>query len=244
MRQWRELAALGKMRRMLSMRDVKAQDLQGLSRADIAALGAQMLKHIEHQARDLELKQKLIERKDRDIAWRDAKIEKITFELTRLKRWKYGAKSEAMTTEQRQLFQDTLLEDEAELEAQLAALQEALPKTAAAPKAPARRPRRQALPEHLRRVEHHHEPEDTSCTTAGCGQPMTRVGEDISERLDIVPAEFFVHRHIYGKPVLSWSKGGRAAAASARGSSAWCRSLPIRRSSTAASPPAGSLHTR
>ena len=32
-----------------------------------------------------------------------------------------------------------------------------------------------------------------------CGQPMTRVGEDISERLDIVPAEFFVHRHIYGK---------------------------------------------
>jgi transposase len=28
---------------------------------------------------------------------------------------------------------------------------------------------------------------------------MTRVGEDVSERLDIVPAEFFVHRHIYGK---------------------------------------------
>jgi transposase len=28
---------------------------------------------------------------------------------------------------------------------------------------------------------------------------MTRVGEDVSERLDIVPAEFFVHKHIYGK---------------------------------------------
>jgi transposase len=28
---------------------------------------------------------------------------------------------------------------------------------------------------------------------------MTRIGEHISERLDIVPAEFFVHRHIYGK---------------------------------------------
>jgi transposase len=28
---------------------------------------------------------------------------------------------------------------------------------------------------------------------------MVRVGEDISEQLDIVPAEFFVHRHIYGK---------------------------------------------
>ena len=71
--------------------------------------------------------------------------------------------------------------------------------TAAEPKTPRRRPRRQALPDHLRRVEHHHEPEDTTCPTADCGQPMTRVGEDISERLDIVPAEFFVHRHIYGK---------------------------------------------
>jgi len=194
------------MRRMLSMRDLKAQDLQGLTAEDLTALSAQMLEHIEQQARDLELqrrdlevKQKLIERKDRDIAWRDAKLEKVTFELARLKRWKYGAKSEAMDAEQRQMFQDTLLEDEADLEAQLAALRAALPETPVAPKAPPRRPRRQALPDHLRRVEHHHEPEDTHCTTADCGRPMTRVGEDISERLDIVPAEFFVHRHIYGK---------------------------------------------
>lgn len=28
---------------------------------------------------------------------------------------------------------------------------------------------------------------------------MTRIGEDVSERLDIVPAQFFVQRHIYGK---------------------------------------------
>jgi hypothetical protein len=43
-----------------------------------------MLEHIQHQAheiegrhRDLELQQKLLERKDRDIAYRDAKIEKL-----------------------------------------------------------------------------------------------------------------------------------------------------------------------
>jgi transposase len=194
------------MRRMLSVRDLKAQDLHGLSPEAVTALAAQMLEHIGQQAkelenkgRELEYKQKLIERKERDIAWRDAKLEKVNFELARLKRWKFGAKSEAMTAEQRQLFQDTLLEDEADLEAQLAALQAALPKTAPAPKAARRRPRREALPEHLRRVEHRHEPEDTTCLTAGCGQAMTRVGEDVSERLDIVPAEFFVHRHIYGK---------------------------------------------
>ena len=198
-RQWPEVAGFGKMPRMLSMRDLKPQGLQGLSPEAITALAAQMLKHIELQTRDLDGKQKLLERKDRDIAYRHAKIEKITFELTRLKRWKFGAKSEAMTAEQRQMFQDTILEDEADLEAQLAALRTALPEETAKPKTPSRRPRRQALPDHLRRVEHHHEPEDTTCTTADCGQPMTRVGEDISERLDIVPAEFFVHRHIYGK---------------------------------------------
>lgn len=191
---------------MLGMRDLKAQDLQGLSPEGVTTLAAKMLEHIEQQAREiddkareLELQRQIIERKDRDIAWRDARIEKITFELTRLKRWKFGAKTEAMTAEQRQMFQDTLLEDEADLEAQLAALQAALPKPAAAPKAPRQQPRRQALPSHLRRVIHPHEPADTTCKTPGCGQPMTRVGEDISERLDIVPAEFFVHRHIYGK---------------------------------------------
>jgi transposase len=187
------------MQRMLGVRDLKPQDLQGLSPDTVAALAAQMLEHIEQQARDLERQQTLLQRKDRDIAYRDAKIEKITFELARLKRWKFGAKSEAMTVDQRQLFQDTLLEDEADLEAQLAALQAACPKTPAKPKDAPRRPRRQALPDHLRRVEHHHEPENTACATPGCGQPMTRVGEDVSERLDIVPAEFFVHRHIYGK---------------------------------------------
>ena len=113
------------MQRMLSMRDLKPQDLEGLSPDTVATLAVQMLEHIRHQAgelqskgHELELQQKLLQRKDRDIAYRDAKIEKITFELTRLKRWKFGAKSEAMTADQRQMFQDTLLEDEADFEAQ------------------------------------------------------------------------------------------------------------------------------
>ena len=110
------------MQRMLSVRDLKPQDLQGLSPDTVAVLAEQMLEHIRQQAselqsqgHELELQQKLLQRKDRDIAYRDAKIEKITFELARLQRWKFGAKSEAMTTEQRQMFQDTLLEDEAVL---------------------------------------------------------------------------------------------------------------------------------
>jgi hypothetical protein len=69
---------------MLGIGDLKAQDLQGLKPEALSALAAQMLQHIEHQASELQLKQQLIEhkqqlieRKNRDIAWRDAKIEKI-----------------------------------------------------------------------------------------------------------------------------------------------------------------------
>jgi len=142
--------------------------------------------------------QQQVQTQAREIAWRDAKLQKVNFELARLKRWKFGAKTEAMTAQQRALFQETLAEDEASLQAQLAELQRGLPEVPKTAKAP-RQPRREKLPEHLERVEHRHEPADTSCPNADCGRPMQRIGEDVSEKLDINPAKFFVHRHIYGK---------------------------------------------
>jgi transposase len=195
---------------MLGTHDLPPLSLQALPPE--AAAWIARWQHVERQLalrdqalalRDSELGQArdLLQRKERDIAWRDAKIEKITFELARLKRWKFGASSEAMNADQRRLFEETIAEDEASLRAQLEQLRNEAAATAvdAKPKTPPRRPRRQALPEHLRRVEHRHEPESTDCCEPGCGRPMTRIGEDMSERLDIVPAEFFVHRHIYGK---------------------------------------------
>jgi transposase len=169
---------------MLGLQELPPIDEQRLP-ADVVVVLARMRQHIEQQARE--------------IAWRDAKLEKVNLELGRLKRWKFGAKTEAMTAQQRVLFAETLVEDEASLQAQLAALQAKLPQTPAVPKDAPRRPRRQALPEHLQRVEHRHEPADTTCPNTGCGQPMQRVGEDVSEKLDIIPAQFFVHRHVYGK---------------------------------------------
>ena len=46
------------------------------------------------------------------------------------------------------------------------------------------------LPEHLPRIERVIEPESTLCP-CGCGE-MVRIGEDRSERLDIVPAQLWV----------------------------------------------------
>ncbi len=140
-----------------------------------------------------------VQRKSRDIVLRDAQIQKLQFELARYKRWRFGVRTEAMTAEQRRLFEETLVEDEASLQTQLEQLRGQAAADAGKPKPAPRRPRREALPEHLRRVEHRHEPESTVCAQDGCGRPMTRIGEDVTERLDVVPAEFFVHRHVYGK---------------------------------------------
>jgi transposase len=160
--------------------------------SDVVALLQRM--RLQIHAKDCEL-----ERKRGEIAWRDARLDKLNLELARLKRWKFGAKTEAMTAQQRALFAETLTEDEASLQAQLAALRAKQSEIPAAPKSAPRSPRRQALPEHLERVEHRHEPADTTCPNADCAKPMQRVGEDVSEKLDIIPAQFFVHRHIYGK---------------------------------------------
>ena len=127
----------GTMQRMLGMRDLSSLDLQALP-PEAVALIARLQQYVEQQAeqlaardqalieRDGELarRQDLLQRKDRELAYREARIEKITFELARLKRWKFGAKSEAMNAEQRRLFEETLVEDEANLRAQLERLRQ------------------------------------------------------------------------------------------------------------------------
>jgi transposase len=56
----------------------------------------------------------------------------------------------------------------------------------------ARKPKRNRghLPPHLPRVERVIEPSSTQCP-CGCGE-MTKIGEDVSERLDVIPAQFRV----------------------------------------------------
>ena len=176
---------------MLDVTKLKADDLKGLDASAMAELATALLAQ-------LAAKDDALARRDREILLKEARIERLTFELARLKAWRYGARTEAMNAEQRRLFEETFDEDQASLEEQLRALKEEdQDKRPEPPPADNKRqPGRKPLPEHLRRVEHRHEHENTTCA---CGQPMTRIGEDVSERLDIVPAEFFVHRHIRGK---------------------------------------------
>jgi transposase len=186
---------------MLDVHAIKATDIKALNPVDLAELATQMLAHIGEQSKHIGEQRKQIDSQAQAIKWRDAKIQSVTFELARFKAWKFGAKTEAMNTEQRALFEETCAADQADLEARLAELQrQAAAERGDAPKKqPRRQPKREALPPHLPRVDQRVEPENTMCPTPECGQPMVRVGEDISERLDVVPAQFFVQRQIRGK---------------------------------------------
>lgn len=184
---------------------IKAQDISALNQSEWASYAGQLLAQINEQSKHIAEQKKRINSDAQAIKWRDAKIESITFQLARLKAWKFGAKTERMNAQQRCIFEETLAADEASLEAQLATLQSALPtQDGHAPDRQQepknkRQPKREALPAHLPRVDTRVEPENTNCPSPECGQPMVRVGEDISERLDIIPAQFLVQRQIRGK---------------------------------------------
>ena len=137
-----------------------------------------------------------VTRRNTELHAANTKIQALTLELMHLRRMRFGARSEAFSVEERDLFQDTLASDVAAAEAELARKQAeaAESSTPQSPRPPRPRAGRQPLPDHLPRIEHRHEPE--SCTCGKCGSELVKIGEDISEQLDVEPAKFFVHRHI------------------------------------------------
>ncbi len=153
---------------MLRMPDVAAAAI------DVTSLPAEVAALIERLQQQAQADAQELARREREIALARVKIDKLNFELARLKRWKFDAKTESMTGAQRLLFAEVMAEDEASLRVKLAEMQRGLPETPKTPKAPRAKPRRQALPEHLERVEHRHEPEDTNCCWRRCKSASIR----------------------------------------------------------------------
>jgi transposase len=136
---------------------------------------------------------KLIQAKDATIHAKELKIGALTFELAYYKRIRFSRKNESLAPLQRDVFEETWNTDISAIEAEVEQLQDDSPcETVVKPKRP--RAGRQPLPEHLPRIEHRHEPE--SCSCGQCGKDLVKIGEDVSEQLDVEPAKFFVHRHI------------------------------------------------
>jgi transposase len=142
-------------------------------------------------------KDELLARQDREVAFKQALIDKLTHELAVLRRLKYAASSEkfcaGLPAEQKSLIEETLDSDIAQLTAEL---EQADAEDQGLKSKAKQTPKREPLPPHLPRREVLHEPENTAC---GCGCQMKRIGQDVAERLDYTPGVFTVERHVRGK---------------------------------------------
>src|SRR5215470_1780258 len=139
-------------------------------------------------------------------------IEKLKFQLARLRRQKYGSSSERIEREIAQLELKLEEIEAAKAEAE-AKGQAAAPATPAAPDAvttdqpaPAKskKPRRK-FPEHLPRTTVVH-PYPHACPTPGCDGTLRKVGEDRTQILEYIPGHFKVREEV--RPAGSCNKCG------------------------------------
>ncbi len=113
----------------------------------------------------------------------EARIERLHALLKTLERARYGRRSEALDPDQHAFAFE-------EIQTGLGAIEATLDATAKTPRARAPRPRKK-LPAHLERVEVVIEPEITACGACGSAERV-KIGEDVSERLDVLPVRFRV----------------------------------------------------
>jgi transposase len=170
--------------------------LPDLNRLDREALQALVRKqhqqlltgNAELQSRDAVIQQHL-----EQLQSRDAEIQHLKLLIRKLQRLNFGHKSEKLG---RQIEQLELQLEELQINRGESAPRPAPESEAAAAPAKAK-PARRPLPGHLPRKRKTHEPKQKACPD--CGMEMKKVGEDVSEMLDYVPAQWVVIQHVRPK---------------------------------------------
>ena len=163
-------------------------------RVEAAHHEAEVARHAEALAeRDAEL-----ERRERTLQRRALEIERLREQLNALLASRYGASSEQIPDEQLRLF------NEAEAGASAQAPQ---PPLLEVPAHQRRRGGRRPLPENLPRIDVVHELDEAERVCPHDGARLERIGEDVTEQLDVVPARIQVLRHIRGKYACPCCRG-------------------------------------
>ena len=114
------------------------------------------------------------------------RAERLVQIIKDLQRHRFGRRAESLPEDQLLLALEDVEQDEAETAAET----EAKSPSAQTEGARKRRTNRGALPAHLPRIETIVDIEDKTCPC--CNGVLHRIGEDVSERLDVVPAQFRV----------------------------------------------------
>jgi transposase len=173
---------------------VNPSELETLDAPRLRELTRELVEQLSAQQQQNNQSAQNIESLKRELLFKSTRIEQLNYELARYKRLRFARSSETLNGVQASLLGEALDCDLAAIEEQLEQLRER-PKSTAT-----HRPRREALPAHLPRVAVHHEPESKSCS---CGCALTRIGEDICEKLAYEPGAFTVEQHIRGKWVCA-----------------------------------------
>ncbi len=149
---------------------------------DTAALRALVLAAWAERDDERAEKGRLVEERDQ-LAGQNDRLRQL---LRQLQRMQFGRRSEKLDPDQFNLALEDLEQAVAESEAEQEKADPALRKA----RSEKRRAGRGPLPEHLPRVDIVIEPEDTACPC--CGGAMHVIGEDRSQRLDVIPAQYQV----------------------------------------------------
>ena len=158
--------------------------------ADIDTLHALMVAACAERDAAIAERETAIGERDRALS----QIDRLRHLLRQLQRAHFGKRSEKLDPDQLLLT----LEDIEQAIAESEANDDKKDAIAAKVRAEKRRANRGALPRHLPRVDVTIAPEDTNCPC--CRTPMHVIGEETSERLDVIPAQFRVivtHRPKY-----------------------------------------------
>jgi transposase len=130
------------------------------------------------------------------LTTKNAEIEKLHALIRQLQRSQFGRRSEQLDADQLQLG----LEDLEQVVAAVDAARDAAgPAAETSPSRPATKRNRGALPAHLPRIEVVVDVENKACPC--CGGSLHVIGEDRSEMLDVVPAQYrvkMIRRPRYG----------------------------------------------
>jgi transposase len=135
---------------------------------DVAALRALVLE----QARELDI-----------LKLFKAEVERLKAIIDALQRHRFGRRSEQLDPDQFELALE-------EVETALAEAEHARDRASRAPAERSRKINRGSLPAHLERIEQVVDVEDKACPC--CGGALHQIGEDVAERLDVVPTTFRV----------------------------------------------------
>ena len=133
---------------------VAPESLSSLNAEQLRALACDLIAKVAQQGQQITSLDQTITSKDREILYRQIKIDQLTHEMAVLKRWKFGRSREQLDAAQASLLNESIDADIAAIEQEL----ENLAPTGKTDKEPTSKPKRAALPAELPRVAVHHEP--------------------------------------------------------------------------------------